>query len=184
MSILLNNKVLEATEQKIEAGLLPEVKADYLKIVVAGMHLAAQNGPNGLLSGLKTRKDPIADCAIGAVNLVALMSHQSKGKMPIKAMWPAAMTLMLQALDLVDKAGIAKVGAAELGRATHVFTNHLFRVLKIPPAMLHTMAAKVHGVMQDPTQMEVIARRAGVVKDPRASQPPAAPQAAEKTDGV
>lgn len=174
MSIIntpLDNKVLEAAEQKIESALLPAVRDDYMKIVVAGMQAAAHNGPNGMLSGLKSRKDPISDCAIGAINLVVLMSHQSRGAMPMKALVPAAMTLMLHALDLVQKMGLAKIGPDELGRATRVFTNHLFTVLKISPAMLKNMATKVHGVMQDPTQMETISRRAGVVRDPRASQP-------------
>ena len=91
--------------------------------------------------------------------------------MPVRAMVPAAFTLMLQALDLVSRANIAKVGPDELARATHVFSNRLFTALHITPAVLHNMATHVHGVMSDPTKMEVVNRRAGVVKDPRASTP-------------
>lgn len=171
MNLALNNNILEATEREIEGQLLPDVRADYMKIVVAGMKVAGHNGANGLLSGLNRRKDPVADCAIGAINLVFMMSKTSKGTMPMKAMIPAAMTLMLHALDLVDKAGIAKVGAPELARATHVFTNHLMAVLKITMPMLQTAATHVHGIMQDPTKMELINRKAGVVRAPGTSTP-------------
>lgn len=171
----LNNDLLQATEQKIESQLLPETRQAYMKIVVSGMRVAGHNGANGLLSGLRNRKDPIADCAIGAINLVLLMSKQSKGVMPMKAMVPAAMTLMLQALDLVEKAGIAKIGPEELSRATHVFTNHLFKALKITVPMLQSGAKHVHAIMQDPTKMELINRKVGVVKAPGASSPTMAP---------
>lgn len=171
MPILLDNKILQATEQKLESSLLPATRDDYMKIVVAGMKVALDGGPNGMLSRLKQSRDPVNDCAAGAINLVLTMSRQAKGHMPTQALIPAAMTLMLQALDLVDKAGIAKVGTDELVRATHIFTNKIFAAFKITPQMLNRAAGQVHGIMQDPTKMEVINRRIGAVKDPRASTP-------------
>lgn len=177
----LHNKILDAIEQKIESQLLPDVKGDYMKIVVAGMKVAQNKGPNGILSGLKNRPDPIGDCAVGAVNLVVMMSKTSKGVMPIKAMWPAAMDLMLHALDLVEMAGIAKIDNAAVEHATHVFTNRMMQAYKITPQMLNNAATHVHGIMQDPTKMELINRKAGVVKSPGASEPttlPAGPTSA------
>lgn len=171
MSILLNNKVLQAAEAKVEAGLTPDNRDAYHKIVVAGLRVALDKGPNGILASLKQAQDPVMQCAAGAINLVMLMRQQSRGTMPGQAIPPAAMTLMLQALDFVDKAGIQKIGVKDLVRAGHIFLNHLFTVIKVTPAMLQNMAARVHGITQDPTAMEMLARRAGVVKDPRASQP-------------
>lgn len=171
MSILLNNKVLEAAERKVEAGLTPDNRDDYQKIVVAGLHVALDKGPNGIMASLRHSKDPVTESAVGAINLVMLMRRQSRGTMPAKAIPPAAMTLMLQALDFVDKARIKKIGAKDLDRATHIFTNHIFTVFGITPAMLNKLAVRAHGISQDPTQMEMLARRAGVVKDPRASMP-------------
>lgn len=182
MAILLDNKILEAAEQKIEASLLPAVLQPYQQIVVAGMRLAMHGGPNSIVAKLKQSQDPLKSCAEGAVNIVMLLEKQARGTMPKNAMIPAAMTLMLQALDFADKTGVLKVGVPELVKATHIFTNHLFKAFRITPQMLHTAAAKVHGVMQDPTKMELISRRAGVVKDPRASQPTEAP--VEEPNGV
>lgn len=171
MSILLNNKLLQATEKKLEAGLTPDNRDDYFKIVVAGMRTALDQGPNGIMASLKQSKDPVSDAAIGAVNLVLLMRKQSQGTMPPKALVPAAMTLMLQALDFCDKAGITKITAQKLDRATHIFANHMFRAFNVTPQNLRMLGSKVHAVMQDPRQMDVIAKRVGVVKAEAAPAP-------------
>lgn len=167
----MSNSILQAAEQKVESQLTPPNQADYMRIVVAGMNVLLDKGPNGILAALKQSKNPISDCAIGAINLCLLMRKQSRWTMPLRAMVPAAMTLMLQALDFADKSGIVKVGNPELVQATHIFTNQMFARLGISQQMIHTALSKVHGMTQDPGQMELINRAAGVVKDPRASTP-------------
>lgn len=173
MAILLNNKILQSAEAELESKLLPDVKDDYMRIVVAGMRAALHGGAGGslLVERLQRSKDPLTDIAKGAVNLVVALSHQSQGVMPMKAMVPASMTLMLQALDFADKAKVITVGAAELVKATHIWSNRVMTVFHITPAMVNKAADMAHGVMKDPTQMEAINRRAGVVKDPRAGVP-------------
>lgn len=177
MSILLNNRILEAAEQKLESGLTPQNRVDYMKIVVAGQKMGLK-----VLASLKDSKDPINDCAVGAVNLCLLMRKQSRGTMPLKAMVPAAMTLMLKALDFADRAGIVKVGNAELVQATHIFTNTMFQRLGISQQMLHTAIKRTHAMVQDPATLEKLNRAAGVVKDPRASTP--TPLPGDNDDGV
>lgn len=166
-----SNKVLAEAEQKIESNLLPDVHAIYMKIVVSGMKVALKNGEAGILAGLKKKANPLNDCAIGAVNLVVMLKQQAKGMMPEKAMVPASMTLMIHALDFADRAGIIKVGAEELSKATRIWANYLLKVSNVTPAMMAQAGTKVAGVMSDPTSMEALARRAGTVKDPRASTP-------------
>lgn len=171
MSLLLSNQILQAAEQKVESQLTPENRANYMKIVVAGMKLALAKGPNGILASLKQSKNPLNDCAEGAINICLLMSKQSRGTMPAKAMVPAAMTLMLHALDFADKTGVLKVGTPELVKASHIFTNHVFKAFGITSQMLHTAAANIHGIMQDPAKMHAINLKAGVTADPRAPAP-------------
>lgn len=177
MSILLRNKLLEAAEQRVERGLTPENRADYMRIVVAGLKVAMDKGADGMLASLRQSRDPVNDCAIGAINLVLLMRKQSRGTMPPKALVPAAMTLMLQALDFVDKTRISRIDPPKLDRATHIFTNHIFNMFRITPAALKGLGSKVHAITQDPTQMDMIARKVGIVKDPRASVPTGLPLA-------
>lgn len=174
MSGIINqseNTVLEQAEQHLETTMPPEVKANYDKIVVAGMHAALAKGPQGLMASLQNSKDPVGDAAKGAVALVMVLRHEARGQMPINAMVPAAMTLMLRALAFEDNAKIAKIGAPELDRATHIFTNVLFAALKISPAMIKNAAVRVHQITQDPVAMDHINRKVGVVKHPLASTP-------------
>ena len=167
MAILLRNSLLEAAEEKIEAGLTPDNRQDYLKIVVSGMKLAIANKQR-ILATIRASKDQIHDCAAGAVALVLLMRRSATGVMPIKAMIPAGFTLMLQALDLRDKSGVLKIGNDELVRATHLYTNLMLQKLHITPQMIHTGIANVRAITQDPAKMELIHQQSGAVKHPLA----------------
>lgn len=184
MSILKNNKILDAAEAELESKLAPENKANYEKIVVAGMKAGMAGGEASLLASLKKSRDPVTSCAKGAISLVLMLRHQSKGVMPITAMIPAAYTLMLKALAFSERLGLVTVGADELAKATHVFTNSLFTALQISPKKLNSMAEMTHGVMSDPTKMEELNRRAGIVKDPRASTPTVVPTTGRKAAAV
>lgn len=180
MSILLGNKLLEAAEQKIETDLTPQNRANYMRVVVGGMKVAMHGGPKSILSTLKDSKDPISDCAVGAVNLVLLMRKESRGTMPYKAMIPAAMTLMLKALDFADRLGLVKITNDELVKATHIFTNTLMARFKITAPMIHNAVRKVHGIMQSPRNMELLKRKAGMVVAPNASSPTPMPNEANE----
>jgi hypothetical protein len=171
--------LLAEAEQQLEAHLDPKNRANYMKVVVAGMRAALDNkGPNGALAAsLKSSPDPIRAAARGAIALVLILRKQSTGVMPIKAMVPAAMTLMFHALDLIDKAGIAKIGPTELVRATDIFTTTMFKKSGITPRMLQAATQKVHEVINDPIKVEQMKRAAGVVKHPNASEPTPLPGA-------
>lgn len=180
------NKLLAQVEQKVESQLLPGTRDDYLKIVVSGLRVGLKNGPQGIMASLRQSRDPVHDCAVGAVKLVLMLWHQSRGTMPVKAMPPAAMTLMLQALDFADRTGIQKIGVPEIDRATRLFATELFKLWNIDLSKFKGIARKVHDLTQDPTAMEAMARKGGVVKDPRASTPTELPEAApqEAPNGV
>jgi len=175
----MSNPILQASEQKIEDGLTDSNRESYMKIVVAGMAAGLARGPNSILASLLKSPDPVRDAAKGAVGLVLILRKDAKGVMPLKAMIPAAMTLMLHALDFVSHAGHTQVGTNELVRATHIFTNTLFGHFGITPAMLQQAAQKVHGLTQDPVAMAQINLKAGITQHPAAANP--TPMPAEPT---
>lgn len=171
-----NQPILQAAEQKIESQLLPEIRESYLKIVVAGMKAGMAGGPDSIMAKLRGSKDPIADCAKGAIALVIILKHQSKGIMPMKAMVPAASTLMLKALSFAEQTGIVKVGNDELVRATHIFAKTFLQKLNVTPQMMSHAITKAHALTQDPVAMEQMKRTAGMVKHPDASTPTPLPE--------
>ncbi|MGC8534858.1 MAG: hypothetical protein ACP5QR_04920 [Rhizomicrobium sp.] len=171
MGLLLQNNILAASEKKIESSLTPQNRLNYERVVVAGMKVALQNGPKGILASLRNSKNPVEDAAKGAVGLCVMLYKESRGTMPLKAMIPAGVTLMLNALDFASKLGLVKITTQTVVQATHIYTNTLFQALGITPQMLQTAAQNIQGLTQDPVTMEKINRAAGVVKDPRASTP-------------
>lgn len=174
MSLLLSNNLLRAAEANVERRLLPKNHSDYLRIVVAGMKIGLDKGPDSILASLAKSKDPINDAAVGAINLCLLMRKQSRGTMPVQAMVPAAMSLMLHALDFADKAGIVKVGEPELIRASRIFINHIFKQFNITGQMLQTVSAKIRGVMSNPANVEKMKQSVGLTKHPDAAPVPPA----------
>jgi hypothetical protein len=158
----LQNPLLQKAEDQIESQLTPENRDNYLRIVIAGMHAAFANGPTGILASLKTAKDPLTEAAQGAVSLVFILRKQAKGVMPAKAMVPASFTLMLGALDFLDRTGIIKIGNPELVQATHIWTNFLMKLSKITPDMLAQMTQHVHAITKDPAAMHAVNLKAGI----------------------
>jgi hypothetical protein len=171
MSGSMNNPLLAEAEQKIEAGLEPATRQAYMQVVVAGLHAALDKGPNGILASLRLSKDPVADAAKGAVSLVLVLRKEAKGVMPLKALVPAALTLMMKALDFADRAGMVKIAEPELVRATHILTDTIFARFGITKAGLQAAAQRVHAITQDPQAMSAVNLKAGVTRHPMAATP-------------
>ena len=169
----LSDPLLEQIRNEIERNLAldPQNKANFLKVVVAGLHLALDKGPNSLLAQLRQSRDPIADAAKGAVSLMIVMRKQAKGVMPLKAGIPAAAVLMLHALDFLDRSGTVKIGVPELTRATQIFGDFVFARFGISRQGLQQAAVKVHQIVQDPVAMQKIGLKAGVLRHPDAALP-------------
>lgn len=175
----MSDPVLQASEDKIEAGLADSNRPSYQKIVVAGMAAGLARGPDGILASLLKSPDPVRDAARGAVALVLILRRDAHGVMPLKAMIPAAMTLMLRALDFVNRTGKVKVGTAELVRATHIFTNEMFGKFGITPPMLQSAVQRVHQITQDPNAVAALNLKAGVTQHPNAANPTPMPGGAQ-----
>lgn len=166
----LSNPLLQQTEDQLERNLTPENRADYMKIVVAGMrHALDKNG--AMLNQLAKSPDPIAGAAKGAFGLVLIMKKDANGVMPMKAAIPAGMTLMLKALDFIDRSKIAPIGEPELVRATHIFTDYVFARSGITKQGLASVANKVHSLTQDPSAMQALQMKAGMLRHPMAATP-------------
>jgi hypothetical protein len=167
----LGNPLLAHAEQQLEAKLLPATRADYDKILVAGLHIALQNGPSSFMAKLKTSRDPIGDCARGAASLVLIMRKQSKGVMPMKSAIPAGMSLMFHGLDFIDRAKIATIAEPQIDQASTTYVNFMFHKLGITPGMLQQMTGKVQTLMADPGSMQKIQMKAGLLRHPDAATP-------------
>lgn len=164
----IESPILKSAEQQVESKLAPAIHESYARIVVGGMQAALHNDKGGILASLRDSKDPIHDCALGAINLCLILRKKSRGTMPLNAMVPAAMTLMLHALDFADKIGVVKVGNAELVRASHIFGQTILQKLNVTPQMLKNAMGKVHSLTQNPAALEKMKVAAGMKPGPGA----------------
>lgn len=173
----MNNQLLAATEQKIEGNLVGKNRANFDKVVAAGMQAALHGGPKSIAATLKHSKNPLHDCVVGALNLTLILRKQSRNTMPIEALVPGATVLMLHALDFAEQIGLFKVDKQKLTDATHLLVNTLMQRLGISAQMLHTAADKVHGLLQDPANVERMKYAAGMTRSPNSPVPTEIPPA-------
>lgn len=162
------NPLLQQAEDKIAGQLTPDVRANYMKIVVAGMHAALAGGPNSIMATMRQSKDPVADAAKGAVALVLILRREAHGIMPLKAMVPAGTVLMLKGLGFAEQTGLLKVGEPEIVRATHIFTDTLFAKFGITKEGIANAATRIHALTQDPRAVQAMSIKAGVIPHPGA----------------
>lgn len=181
----LKDSILQQAEDKVEAQLTPETRDNYMKIVVAGMHIAMDKGPDGMLGQYKKNsKDPIDGAAKGAIGLVLGMQKQAKGIMPNKAMIPAGMTLMLKCLDFAESAGMVKIDNDAVVRATKIFADTWMRVFHVTPAMFNHAVGKVNKLAADPQAVEKMKLAAGVTQHPMAAKPTPLPDGGGLINGA
>lgn len=183
----LSNPMLQQAEDQLEANLTPENRANYQKIVTAGMHVALDKGLDGMLSKLAQAEDPIKAAAQGAVGLVLILQKEAAGKqqvMPEQALVPAAMTLLFKALDFLDRSKIVAIGEPELVRATHIWTDFLLARRGIGKQGLAKAAEQVNKIARDPATMEKLQLKAGLLRHPMATTPTPVPQAAAPAGGM
>lgn len=170
-----DDPILVQAEQKVQSGLTPQNAVNVQKIVNAGLQAALAGGPNSILASLQHSQNPVHDCVVGAVNLALLLRKQSRNTMPLQALVPAALILMMKALDTAERIGMIKVDANLLAQATQMFAEDIMPKLGVTPQVLAGATAKVHRVMADPGTMERINRAAGTSVDPRAGRPTQVP---------
>ena len=146
--------LLQQAEAKVEAGIKPQFKEAYQRIVIAGMKVAFDPSTHGsIVDGLRQSKNPIHDVAVGTVGMLILLSQQSKGTMPVPAMVPAGMTLLINGLDYLEKTNVLKVDANMLGDATNIYITTLMPKIGITPQKMQQIAQQTHGAMNNPQFM-------------------------------
>lgn len=151
--ILAQNTLIKQVETQIEQRLRAGVRESYMKIVVAGMKYAMNGGDKSILAQLKDSENVVEDAVKGAIGLVGVLRRAAKGVMPVDALIPAAMTLMLEALDYAERAGLITVDKAMIDQATQLFVETLLPKLGLTPQKLGEMTQRVHGIMSDPDRM-------------------------------
>lgn len=148
--IVAQNNLVKQAEAKIESQLSRAVKKGYMKIVVAGMKYAMNGGPKSLLANLKESQDIVTDVVKGAVSVVGLLRRASRGSMPVEAMIPAAMVLVLHGLDYAERLGKVKVDESVLDAAVEKYIDLIAPAIGVTPERLAKATEEIGNVVSDP----------------------------------
>lgn len=128
--------MLAQIEKNIESKLPPELKKEYLSIVVAGRQMMFSDKTHQFMAdyfseNIHADKDVPNVVAHGIVKLISILFEQSKGAMSVPASAPAAITLMSYALKYVDDQWA--VTKEVIDATTTATITGLFALWKVPP---------------------------------------------------
>jgi hypothetical protein len=150
---MLKNELLQQAQTTVEKTV--KDRAAYDKIVAAGTKVIYDKETfSELIKGIETSNDPVLEVADGIVGVLGVLYKQSRKTMPLTPMISAGMTLLIDALDFLEQAGMATIDKETLGKATTMYMNSLLSKMGLTPEKMQGMLSQVRSTMEDPEKMK------------------------------
>jgi hypothetical protein len=177
-----SDPLIAQTQDLLRSKIPPNLRVAVQKIVMAGLKIMYDPQTHFMMvHTIKTNADPSEAAGMGVTQLITIMYKQSKGTMPIDAIPLAAVLLVCDALDFMEKAGVCKVTPDILARATQTVIAYLMQKVGMTPQKMVQMVKNAQGGQQSPPGTQpaapgtVAPQQGGLIG---AAQQPAAPQPA------
>ncbi len=139
----IDDPILQQIERGIEEKVPPELKKQYLAVVVAGMRIMYGEETSHMIDEqLQASDDIVKNVSEGIAKLMMLIHSESKGKMSIPAAALAALSLMAQALDYAEKKFGIEVTPEIAAEATKATSMEVLKVFGIDQAQIDEHIAK------------------------------------------
>jgi len=149
---MLKNALLQKAHAEID-GKVTE-RGAYDKIVKAGLKVIYDQATfQKLTRGLRESKSPVQDIAKGIVGILAMLSNRSKGTMPSTAMVQAGGTLLIDALDFAEQAGLMKVDGNSLAEAFTVYMETVLPTVGLSTQRMQQVLKGVEETTRNPQRM-------------------------------
>lgn len=130
-------KVQDAVRNSIP----PQFRVAVQRIVLAGMKVMFSSQTHGLmLTALKTDTDLAHGVGMGVTQLITILFRESKGTMPLPAVIPAAILLVCEALDFVEKSKMGQVTPQVVASAVQIVSSYLFQKVGLTPQKISQLA--------------------------------------------
>lgn len=160
---MLKNSLLQQALDSVQESVQDREMFD--RLVKAGTKVIYSQGTfQALAKHLKGSEDPVSDVARGMVGVLNLMVHRARGTIPQPALLQAGTALLLDALDFLEQAGMVKVDAETLGRATEEFVEAMLPMLGLSHEKMDQMLGQIKQVMADPQKMAAYQQSQGGAK--------------------
>lgn len=152
---MLKNPLLKQAQAKIESGV--QDRDAYNRIVQAGTKVIYDKATFSELSkSIRQAQDPVTEIAEGMIGILGILYKQSRKTMPIPAMVMAGMSILLDALDFAEQAGLVKIDKAQLNKATTHYLNSLLPKFGLTPDKIDATLGQLGGTIKDPAKMAQI----------------------------
>lgn len=152
---MLKNPLLKQAQTKIESGV--QDRDAYNRILQAGTKVIYDKATFTELSkAIRQAQDPVTEIAEGMIGILGILYKQSRKTMPIPAMVMAGMSLLLDALDFAEQAGLVKIDKAQLNKATTHYLNSLLPKFGLTPDKIDATLGQLGGTIKDPAKMAQI----------------------------
>lgn len=152
---MLKNPLLKQAQAKIEAGV--QDKDSFARILQAGTKVIYDKATFAELSkSIRQAQDPVTEIAEGMIGILGILYKQSRKTMPIPPMVMAGMSILLDALDFAEQAGLVKIDKAQLNKATTHYLNSLLPKFGLTPDKIDAMLGQLGGTIKDPAKMAQI----------------------------
>ena len=134
-------------EQKV-----PAAQQDALqRIVLAGQKILYDQQTNTEVEKrLQASKNPAEAAGSGALELLGVLAHESRGTLPQPLVGPAATILMTEILDYLKKTGRIKGDAADLETAARSLSDTMMKASGVTPDTFDQILNKTSEAMNDP----------------------------------
>ena len=143
------NPLLDKIEQGIEAKLKPEDKSSYDRIVLAGTKIMFDQQTHGMMIEiLQGSGDLPSKVAGGITRLIGLLYQASKHTMPMQAVIPAAITLMVKALDFAERGMGQQLNAAIIAESAKQTSAAILQQFGVTPEKIQSLLVQNKGAAQ------------------------------------
>ena len=151
----MNNEMIIKAEAAIDAKVSPADKAAYDKIVLAGMKVLFSKETHGqLIQGLQQAEDKLTTAVEGIIGILGILFQESRNTMPVGPMILAGQSLMMEALDFMEEAGMIEVTPDVLAEATQLYIETLLPKIGMDSQKMANVLGKAQSVMTDPEKIK------------------------------
>ncbi len=136
-----------AVEQKVPA----EQQDALQRILLAGQRILYDKQTNTEVEKrIQESKTPAEVAGGGALELLGILAHESRGTLPPKLVGPSAIILMTEILDYLKQTGRIKGDAADLETAARALSETMMKASGVTPEAFDQILGKTQEAMQDP----------------------------------
>lgn len=148
----IQNKLIQQAHDEVEKNVTD--RESYDKIMESAMRVIYDKKVfEKIVKGIEESDNPVEDAAKGVVAILGAMAEKAQGTIPPEAAIQAGYSVLLDALDFMEQAGVLEIDKDAIARATMEYFETLLPSIGLTAEKLSAAMEQVKGVVSDPKKM-------------------------------